>query len=190
MYGDEDIIRKRVAATAAKAHNISNRVTIAGVDYSFSRREFDFGFSMLVPEEFEKMPEEAAQLKFPSIEKPKAILANRDYRVCLTYNDIEPLPKDMNTRVSAFRAYTKKIRPANVFLSYGVYDLSDNFHIGHYDYSYPVANGYLYNITFLVDLPDVGLLGRFVCPIEVKDKWEPLMRQMIQSIQVTAEEVL
>lgn len=184
MYGDEEIIKKRVAAGDAKLHNINSTVKIDGVDYSFNRREFDFGISMIVPEAFEEIPEQIAQMKFPSVYRPKTILANEGCRVCLAFNDIEPLSEAIDIEVLEFRSYIKKIRPANVFFTHGIYDLPSGMRIGHYDYSYPVANGDLYNITFLTNLADMGLLGGFICPAEAKDKWEPLVRQMIQSIEL------
>jgi len=139
---------------------------------------------MVVPEAFEQMPREIAKRKFPYEDRPEIIISNSDYRVCIAFNNAELGSESIDSRVSSFRAYIKTIHPSNVFFIQGIYDLPNNIQIGHYDYRYPVVNNDLYNITFVADLPDMELLGWFICPIDVKDKWEPLARQMIQSIEL------
>jgi len=32
------------------------------------------------------------------------------------------------------------------------------------------------------------LMGWFICPVDVKDKWNPLIHQMIQTIELVKEE--
>jgi hypothetical protein len=46
----------------------------------------------------------------------------------------------------------------------------------------------LYDLTFFTDFVDMTLLGWFICPVEQKDKWEPLVREMMQTIQVEGKE--
>jgi len=142
---------------------------------------------MILPESFADMPRESAKRKFPHEDRPKVIISSDDFRVCFAFNTIEIQHESIDDRVSAFRAYMKTIHPSNVFFTEGVYDLSNKMQVGYYDYQHPSNDGDIYNITFVTDLLDIELLGWFICPAEVKDKWEPLARQMIQSIEMAGE---
>jgi len=187
-HGDEKIIEQRLAKQKEQLHTIDNTVYINKTEYTFARREFEYGFSMVVPESFDDMPGDIADQKFPHRNRPPVIISSADHRVCLMFNEMKPLGSDTNALIHAFRSYIKRICPANVFFSHGVYDLSDSTQVGHLDYRYPVVNDNLYNITFLTNLPNVGLLGGFICPIAERDEWEPLVRQMLKTIEVTKVE--
>lgn len=187
LYGDEEIIRARVAAQAKKRHSIDNAVEINGIKYTFARREFEYGFSMIVPESFEEMPKDVAKRRFPYEDRPKVIISSSDFMVSLAFNEGHSRGSNLEERIKAYRDYIKRIRPSNVFFTTGVYSLADDINVGHYDYRYPVVDTDLYNITFSIDLPDMELLGWFTCPVEMRIKWEPLARQMLQSIQLVTE---
>jgi len=189
-YGDEKIIAQRLAKQKEQLHTIDNTVYINKTEYTFARREFEYGFSMVVPESFDDMPSEIADQKFPHRNRPPVIISSSDYRVCLAFNQIEPLASDMDALTLQFRSYIKSIRPANVFFSYGAYDLPNSMQVSHFDYRYSIVNGDLYNITFLANLSDTGLFGGFICPVDVRDDWEPLVRQMLKTIEVTKEETI
>lgn len=188
-YDDEKIIQQRLALSAEKRHSIFNKVKIDGVEYTFARREFEFGFTMVVPESFETMPHEIAKRKFPYEDRPAIIISNIDSRICVAFNNTEPQNESLEQRLSNFRAYIKRICPTSVFFSHGITVLDNGLNVAHYDYRYPVVDNDIYDLTFFVDLPDIELLGWFICPIEDKDKWEPLATQMIQSIQISEEVV-
>jgi hypothetical protein len=159
-YDAESVIKARKAASERKKLSIeSDTVKINGIAYKFLRREFAYGFSMVVPETFEDMPREIAKRMFP-------------------YED----------RLVGFRGYIKRICPTGVFFSDGIYRLPGGAHIAHYDYRYPAADSDLYDLTFFTDFSDMTLLGWFICPVESKDKWEPLAGEMIQTIQVEGKE--
>lgn len=187
-YGDEEIIRRRVAAGAKQKHTIKNEVEIDGVKYTFARREFEFGFSMVVPEGFVEMPRDVARQMFPHEDRPRVILCSGDYTVCIAFNCGDMRAEELKSRVSSFRAYLKKLHPSNVFFTQGIYDLENGLRVGYYDYRCPVIDCDLYQLVIDADLPDKELLGWFSCPVELKDKWEPLMRQMAQTIDVIAKE--
>lgn len=184
LYGDEEIIRRRVAAQAKKRHVISNEVEIGGVKYAFARREFELGFSMVVPALFEEMSSEAAGQLFPHEGRPKLIISSNDFTVCIAFNSGDMQDESIKERVSAFGAYIKKLNPSNVFFTQGVYDLWSDMRVGYYDYRYPAIDEDLYNFTFVTDLPDMELLGWFICPVDLQEKWEPLIRQMVQTIEI------
>jgi len=183
-YGDEKIIRQRLALNAEKSHSVNNKVEIDGVEYTFARREFEFGFSMVVPEAFETMPHDAAKRKFPYEDRPPIIISGDDYKVCLAFNRQAPTSESLEERLHSYRSFIKKLHPSDVFLSEKICDTSDGLKVGCYDYRYAVLDSDIYNITYFTDLPGLELLGWFICPIDVMDKWETLARQMIESIEI------
>jgi hypothetical protein len=185
-YDDESVIKQRMAAQEKKRISIKNdMVEIDGHPYKFTRREFAYGFSMLVPESFEEMPREVAKQIFPYEDRPEIILSDSSFRVCLAFNKTGRATGSMEKRLSSFREYIKRICPTCVFFLSGIYNLPNGLKIAHYDYRYPAVDNDLYDLTFFMDFPELELLGWFICPVELKDKWEPLMREMIQTLQVT-----
>jgi hypothetical protein len=184
IYGDEEIIRARVAAQAKRRHTIENEVAIDGVKYAFARREFAYGFSMVVPEAFEELTEDVANRMFLRSDRPKAILCNRDYTVCLAFSSADLREENLETRITGFRKYTKRLNPSYVFFSHDLLELPHDLTVGYYDYRQIALDEDLYYITFDFDLLDKEVLGWLICPVSVQEKWEPLMWQMIKTITV------
>ncbi|GHU60234.1 hypothetical protein FACS1894171_0870 [Clostridia bacterium] len=188
-YDEESIIKARLAARERKRLSIKNDIVeIDGVAHKFTRREFAYGFSMVVPEKFEEMPREIARRIFPYEDRPEIILSDGGFRTCLAFNKTERPAGGLEDRSSSFRGYIKRICPAAVFFSNGIYRLPDGVDVAHYDYRYPAADDDLYDLTFFTDFMDTELLGWFICPAESKDKWEPLIREIIQTLQIEEKE--
>ena len=189
IYGDEAIIKQRLAIRAAQQNSIDNIVEIHGVEYTFARREFDAGFTMVVPESFEEMPIEVAKQLFLHEGRPKIIISNSDYTVIIAFNSIELPSRIIEDRRVTYRAFMKRSLPTAVFFTQGIYDLPNEMRVAYYDYRYPIINGDMYNFTFISDLQETELLGWFICSIDSMEKWESLARQMIQTIEVSEKGV-
>ena len=185
LYGDEEIIRARVAAQEKELHTIDNEVTIDGVNYTFKRREFDYGFSMVVPEALMDMPIDIAKRKFPYENRPKTILSNSNFRVCLAFSDNVLSSESLENRLESYKGYVKRLNVSNVSFTDGIYRLTNGLRVAHYDYRIVLVASDVYYLTFFADLSDRELLGWFMCPIHLQEKWEPIVRQMIQSIEIT-----
>lgn len=189
-YDEESIMKQRLATREKKRLSIkTDAVEIDGVSYTFTRREFAYGFSMVVPESFAEMPREIAKRMFPYEDRPEIIFSDSSFRVCIAFNSAKLPIGSLEDRLSNFQGYIKRICPTCVFSFSGIYHLSNGLEIAHYDYRYPAVDSDLYDLTFFTDLPDIELLGWFTCPVELKDKWEPLMREMIQTLQATQKEL-
>lgn len=184
IYGDEEIIRARVAAQAKKRHNINNTVTIGGEKYTFARREFEYGFSMVVPEQFAVMSKETAKRKFPYEDRPEIIISSEDIRVCIAFNEDEPQKTSLEERLHSYKDFNKKLHPSDVFFSKTLCETAHGVKIAYYDYRYIVIDNDIYNINFFMDLPEKELFGHFICPVDFMEEWEPLAIQMIKSIEI------
>ena len=188
-YDDESIMKRRLAAHEKKRLSIKNdQVEIDGTGYTFARRKFVYGFSMIVPESFMDMPPEVAKRMFPYEDRPEIIISDSGYRICIAFNSTELESRSPEDKLSGFQGFIKRICPTSVFFFSGIYNLSNGLKIVHYDYRYPAVDSDLYDLTFFTDLPDMELLGWFICPVALKDKWEPLIREMVQTIQVETKE--
>ena len=187
-HGDEKIIAQRLAKQKEQLHTIDNTVYINKTEYTFARREFEYGFSMVVPESFDDMPSDIADQKFPHRNRPPVIISSVDYRVFIAFHHDEPSNKSISDRIKNYRAYMKKRHPTNVFFTQGIYDIQNGQAVGYYDYRYEVVDSSIYCVNFIADLPDRELFGWFACQTDVKEDWEPLARQMIRSIQLTGGE--
>ena len=187
-YDDESMIRQRLSAQKKRRLSIKNdTVEIDSVVYSFTRREFP-QFSMVVPESLEEMPQNVAKQMFPYEDRPAIILSDSAFRICLAFNQSERSIKNLPERLTSFQSYIQRVFPTAVFFSNGIYRLENSVEVAYYDYRYPAADSDLYDFTFCTDLPDIELLGWFICPLARKGLWEPLMREMIRTIEIIPKE--
>lgn len=187
-YGDENIISTRLEAQAKKAHTISNKVTIGGCLYCFERSEFPPHFSMILPKSFGLLKPEYARVKYPYENRPKTILSNEatDTDFAFQFGDMPAV--SLNERIVQYKAQIKRLNPSYVFLQERIYKMPGNLEVACYDFRSPALDKDIYNLSFFTDLLDTGLFGWITCPIELQEKWEPLLREMIQSIEVLSRE--
>lgn len=192
---DTELIAKRQEKKRQMGYTIENEVVVDGVPYTFSRRElYDGQFSLVLPEQFFPMPEDAARLKFPSENRPKVILCSADGGVCFTFNWMETLVSatSVGKNADALRTVIKRINPAFIFHSQGKYKISEQIVLGYFDFTSYAVDADLYNRAFAVNIGERLLVGSFICSKESWSGWEPLVEQMLNSLQdhteSTAEE--
>ena len=68
-------------------------------------------------------------------------------------------------------------------MSQMTYKCPEEIEIACFDYSSSAIDANIYNLCFFTDLPNGELFGRFTCHADLRDKWEPLMRQMVQTVK-------
>ena len=183
LYGDEEIIAMRVAARNKAKHSIVNKVKIDGETYRFGEREISPYFSMVLPESFEELADEYVLLKYPNINRPKIILSSPDTLVNFSFDHLPEKAEELNVRVGNCKATDKRLHPSYVFFSEGIETTVSGLEVAYYDYRGIAVDADFYCFKLFADLPDTGLFGCFNCPIELRDKWEPLVRQMIKTIK-------
>jgi len=182
VYGDEAIIAARVAAMSAAMHSIGRPVVFEGVAYTFAQREFAAGFAMVVPECFEALDDALARLKYPDENRPRTIISNADTTINLAFDCEAVGQASLESRLTNYRALVKKLHPSYVFFSESIHDSEGGLKVACYDFRGSALDGDIYYLNFFADLPNGELFGWFSCPIESQPKWEPLVRQMIQTI--------
>ena len=183
LFGDENIIAARVAAESVKRHSIRNNVTINGVTYQFEEREFHPEFAMVLPTCFKDLAPEYVRIKYPREDRPEIILTNADTTVNFAFSYNEAPPESLESRLAKYRAVAKRLIPGYVFLSEKIYSLENGMDVACYDYRLNALDADVYSLCFFTDLPDGQLFCWFTCPIELQVKWEPLVKQMIETIK-------
>ena len=187
-YVDTQIVPRRIAAKNDRAISISNTVEIKGVSYSFNRvRVLDDAVSVVVPEQFGKMTEESARLKYPSEYRPQCIYTTDDGSINIAFDLSDyPLEKEqIEEKISEWKLAIKRVNPAYVFYLEKIEILNDR-KIGYFDFkSYPLDQD-LYSLIFITSIGGKLLMGTFNCPFTHYKDWKRLAIQMILSIQDSA----
>lgn len=182
QYGDEEIIRARVAAQTKKRHTINNEVSIEGEKYTFTEHTFLDSFSMVVPKNFTDLPDDLADIKYPARNRPKIILSNEPGTVNINLSHENCTGEPIAERAKNYRGIIKKLNPSNVFFSQGTMECN-GLEIGHYDFSSPTLGKDVYNIHIAFDISGTEMFLGFNCPVDTQKQWEPLMREMIKTIK-------
>jgi len=185
---DEEIAANRIEERKEKTQTINDIITINDMPYNFLTREFSLGFSMVVPESFSILDQYLAKIKFPNEERPQIIIASDDTTVCLAFDSDNIETENLQKRTNRYISIIKRLNPSYIFYSQKVYQLSSGLEVATYDFLSFAIDTDIYNFNFFTDLPDKELLGWFNCPADLREQWEPLVRQMIQTIEIAAHD--
>jgi hypothetical protein len=190
LPGDEEIIASRVAAQYEKKHSIFNDVTIGEEVYQFEPREISFvssplyRFSIVMPKAIRPLEKEYIKIKYPSENRPEVILSNDDTALNFTFRYAVGDFPDLKKRLSEYKALFKHLNPANVFFSENI--KKSGLTVACFDLCSRALDDDIYYFYFFTDLPakpQAEMLGTFSCPFDLREKWEPLFWQMIETIK-------
>ena len=187
-HNDEEFILARISKEVENAFTIANDIEIDGVTYNFTERRLSLGFSMILPKSFDMLAPEYIKLKYPYEDRPHVILSNEKTDTDFAFDYGETSNTSLAERTRQYKSVIKRIYPSNVFLQEEIYKVSEEIEVASYDYRSSAIDADIYNLNFFTDLPDKEVFGWFTCPAELQEKWEPLVRQMIQTIKVVEEE--
>ena len=184
MYIDEKVIKARNEAKKDKYYTIDYELTINGNVLSFSKKElFNSLFSIVLPDQFIIMDSEVAKTKYPSEFRPKLIYTNENGDVNFTFSYLDSAlhASQINTMIEDLQAIQKRLNPANVFLETGSIK-SVNRNVGFFTFRSYCFDDDIYNTMFITNINDLLLLGSFNCMYSQRYSWEPLVKQMIATI--------
>jgi len=198
--GDEEILAKRVAEQQRKKHSIFNEVFIDGELYDFEQKELTFSssetykFTMVLPKDIDILDPELAKMKYPSENRPELILSNSDTSLNFSFYYTPSSATDYETRLAQYRTVFKQLNPSNVFFSEQITKLESGLTVGCFDLCSSALDGDIYYFYFFTDLhttPQVEIVGTFSCPFNLREDWEALFSQMIETIKpVIGDELL
>ena len=185
MYTDEKEIQKIHKARHEQSYTIENELVIGGQSTQFEYRDLcDDKLSMKLPAHFVDLPEELVVRKYPSVSRPKYVIANETGTVAFTYSLLDyPLaPDEVSQCILGFKAAIKRTNPANVFYDMKTIPLGDS-KLGYYEYLGYAVDDDIFYIVYVTPIGNEQFLhGTFSCSNRDKEAWQPLVHQMMRTI--------
>jgi len=197
--GDEEILAKRISEQYRIKHSISNDVTIDGETYEFEPREISFPsspqyrFLMTMPKNLDVIAPEHMKIKYPSENRPEIILSSGNTTLNLTFYYTNNTNTAHETRLTQYQAIFKHLNASNVFFSEKVNELESGLKVACFDFCGSALDGDVYYYYFFTDLPattKAEIVGTFTCPFDLREKWEPLFWQMVETIKPISDDDL
>lgn len=193
QYGDEDfifLIKEEAEADETKVlheNNIQNGYVILH-DEKITFQEFPVikgEFSMVLPEMFEPMPKNLAELKYQSANRPDIILTNPATTINLTFSYKTTKMREEETEVAkdAIQKVIMKLHPESSVIESKVIHLQ-NMNIAYFDFVTPAIDSDIYNFMFFFSLKERMMMGAFNCLEQDQYDWKELFIQMLESVCV------
>lgn len=164
----------------------SGSVKIGNKYYEFEEREFfDEKLKMYIPKDFEDMPVEARQFKYPSEHRPDIIKCNEDGSIAVTFKLINsPLTEEyIEPLRDMMKLVNKRLNPANVYFDEGILEV-DEKNIGYFDFKSSAIDDFLYNFIFLFEFQEKTVMGTFSCGFSEQEEWKEIIPQIIDTLKV------
>lgn len=189
---DEKILDflNEVEKREAKKDICSGPVKIGNRYYEFEEIEFfDKKLKIYIPKDFEDMPMEARQIKYPSGSRPEIIKSNEDGSIAITLNIIDsPLDEERVEELKdGMKMIIKKTNPANVFYEDGIVEVKCK-NIGFFEFKSSAIDDFLYNLMFFLEFQEKTLMGTFSCLYKDYKDWRDVAFQVIKTIKVIKED--
>lgn len=192
-FQDEDIISKRREARRAKEYTIENEVVVDSVSYAFARRSlFNESVSIVLPESLLPMSLGGAKIKFPSENRPQVILCNENGGVTVGFSLLDKKAIDLGDLkakeiTEQMKAAIKRVNPACVFYGFKNFELDHDIEISCFSFTSYAVDADMRNFYCVANLKEHLLIGNFGCEDEMGNAWQPLVEQMMKSIQYVQE---
>jgi len=152
-----------------------------------------------LPSNFSDMPQEYAEQKYPSGQRPEHIKSNPDTSVSIGFTLLDlPIPEDaLEQEMNYMRTVLKKTNPAMQFYTSNIETL-EQFKISWFDFKSYGIDEELYNIMFVGSIPpskqqgtkeSKALHGVFNCRYADYNEWSKIAVQILKSLKLKETEV-
>lgn len=140
--------------------------------------------SMLIPEEFDIMAEEIAQIKYPSERRPPIIYTNEasSINVVLNYLEDEIKNKQIEEFHTSVEGMFQNLYPSAEWLSAEVIQNDAGKNIGVLELVTPTIDGEVYNLIHFMELDGRVLMVSFNCTDQEMEDWKPIGKEIMNSI--------
>ena len=187
-YGDEHFIYLMdIEDNPPHENNISDGYIIIGEEkIPFERKSIlNDRISILMPEAFDIMPKEMAEIKYPSMNRADEIYTNEETTINLSvsHKNDAAANEDISEVKDALQEVVMRLYPASSVIDSETIDAS-GVNIAYFDFSSTAIDMDIYNVIFFLSLDDRLVLGSFNCPWENMDEWKPVVLQMLGSVEV------
>lgn len=192
-YLDEKIrhvINQAEKQETANNQNIYEGVIVNGQRYEFQEMAFfEDRLRIQIPTSFYDMPDELAQIKYPSSQRPQIIKTDNTGAINITLNLIaNPITdKHIPEVKNNIKTIYKRLNPSILFFQEGVETVGEK-PVGFIEFKSPALDESLYNLLFAVELDGSTMIGIFNCLYRDQRSWRPVARQIMKSVKITPTE--
>lgn len=194
MIEREILAMRKNAAEANTSQVGSDPVYINGQRIQFTHTPiFQSKLFAMLPDDFVKMPEAAAKIKYPMENRPSEIWTNLDGTVNFAFNWVgesineAEIPKNSRELLAVYQ---------KLFSNFTYYEsrtehYQDNANrlrlLSWFDFLSPTLTVPVYNVIGLVSSAGRAMQCLFNSPEDVRAEWRPLVLQVFSSIQESGE---
>lgn len=174
----------------AKKDICNGAVHIGDRYYEFEENSFfDDKLKIYIPNNFEEMPQEMREIKYPSGNRPEIIRSNEEGSIAITLNIIDsPLDEERVEELkNGMMMIIKNTNPANVFFDDGVVEVNSK-NIGYFEFKSYAIDDSLYNVMFFFEFEEKTLMGTFSCLYDDYEEWRDVAFQAINTIRVVTKD--
>lgn len=188
-YMDEQI--RRVVNQIEEQEELSSQNIYEGITINDKHYEFhEVGFfedrlRLHIPTTFVDMPANLAAIKYPSSDRPQIIRTDDTGGVNITLNLIPNSIEDEQIPAvkEGMKAILMRLNPSYLFFEEGV-EILEEKSVGFFEFKSPTLGEPLFNLMFFVEMDHNVILGVFNCIYSEYRAWQPIARQMMQSVRV------
>ncbi len=192
-YGDEDFIQfLRQSQEAARNRDIKKgSVWADGRNIVFSEREIlKKQFWIWMPDDFVRMSQEMARLKYPNESRPEIIYTSEDSTLNITFSKkLQSLEPGQEEQVrDDIKLLIQRLYPSGSIIESLTVQADDN-RLAWFDFISPAIDMDVYNLMFFTSLKGKLLMGSCNCLSGEQDMWKDLFLQMLASVRVEGQAV-
>ena len=138
-----------------------------------------------IPKDFEIMNEEMMKLKYPSEKRPTLVYSNKSggINVALNLTENKASQDLMLPYKDIFVKTFKSIYPSAKWKASGVREINGR-KVGFLELITPAIDTKIYNLMFFTDLNGQLLLCTFNCTEKSVTEWEPIAKEIMQSLKI------
>ncbi|MDR2088486.1 MAG: hypothetical protein LBP73_03920 [Clostridiales Family XIII bacterium] len=142
-------------------------------------------FSVMLPKSYTDMPEALAKLKYPAENRPAVIKTNDDTTVNFAFAYYaQAFSEDrVESAVKAFLSGMRRANPGAKFFETRFLKTEKQVRFGYFDFMTTAFDADMYQLFAFVPVRGSFLHGIFNAPAELMRTWNPVVLQVMRSIE-------
>lgn len=186
---DEKIILLKRSRRKGRDYNLlTDEIPINGKRFRFQWFPlFNEIFRILLPENFDRMPEQIAKVRYINLYRPPIILTNPNFNVNWGFHLLKVEDGNLDELIRQMQDTVLFTAPESVIYEKGSI-IPVKMDGRWFEYKNFTVDEETYNMQFLVRSGNYLLIGTFNCRMAVYDQWKPLVLKSLEQIEKIREE--
>jgi len=163
-----------------------NEGHVGEIIYNDFHEEIIMGMIMAkIPNELHKMTKEQLEEKYAVKVRPLIAFCNKDASATFSFNSIpqEVEENKLTELLPVMGQQFERVYPKISWISKGMVEVGSKQFI-EYEFTSPTAIKEVYSLVYITEIDGFLLISTFSSTIEQKNKWQPLARESMKSIQL------